>query len=71
MRAFVEADEFGFGEQRIGRGDRLGRVWRRIWHVWGGSDGRLSASLREFMADLLEISGLIPPALSPYGLRYV
>jgi hypothetical protein len=30
---FFETYEFGFGKERIGRGDRLGRVWRRIWHL--------------------------------------
>jgi hypothetical protein len=29
----VEADEFGLGEQRVGRGNWPGRILRRVWHV--------------------------------------
>jgi hypothetical protein len=36
---FFQADQFGLGEQRVGGGNRLGRILRRIWHVCGGCEG--------------------------------
>jgi hypothetical protein len=34
-----EIDEFGLGEKGVGRGNRLRRVLRRIWHVCGWLQG--------------------------------
>ena len=54
---FCHSDEFGFGEERVGRCSRLGRVLGRIGHViCGGYEGGLSASLREFCGGFLENS---------------
>jgi hypothetical protein len=65
---FAESDEFGLGEEWVGR---LGRISRRIWHVCGACERRLSGSLREFCHGIVEISAFIHLVLSPYRLGYV
>ena len=46
-----KTDEFGLGEQRVGRGNRLRRVLCRIWHVCGGCKGRLALVYVSFVVD--------------------